>query len=76
MRTKHIYTGRLWVLPSSREYELRIDGRRCFGGKIAAPAITTEALEKLEPGAIYSIEVDENPYFHWSCRPSLIEVLS
>lgn len=60
---EYIHTGRLWVLPFSRQYEFRSeDGRvNITGARIDSDCFTVAKLEKLTPGGLYMCEFDRDP---------------
>lgn len=64
MSEEYHYTGRLWVLPFSREYNfISDDGNVEIGGRatIHPNCFTTTQLEKLTPGGRYMCEFDRDP---------------
>jgi len=62
---EYIYTGRLWVLPFSRQYEFRPDDKPMLvtWGFIDETLFTTEQLERLTPGARYMVEFEGEPSY-------------
>jgi hypothetical protein len=64
MSEEHHYTGRLWVLPFSREYEFRFDDGHRVSGSIDNEYFITEQLCALFAGERYMCEFDRDPRAH------------
>lgn len=70
------YTGRLWVLPHSRQYELLLDNGRRVIGTIAKKYFTTKQLASLVPGGQYQCELDGEIILTRSASPKLLYIRS